>query len=102
MKKGTGGQKILEWIAIQRDDTGEWSIPGGMIRDGEAEFVNGEVLIKTACLMRIITSKIFTQGDTGDTDSNLKAKLTGLFKYTKQDIIYQVRSCTCPKLLSKM
>ena len=45
-KRGTGSQKILEWIAIQRDDTGEWSIPGGMIRDGEAEFVNGEVLIK--------------------------------------------------------
>ena len=36
VKRGPGNQKILEWIAIQRDDTGEWSIPGGMIRDGEA------------------------------------------------------------------
>lgn len=89
VKRGTGSQKILEWIAIQRDDTGEWSIPGGMIRDGEAEFINGEVLIKTSCLMRIITSKLLTNQGDPEGAAALKVKLAKLFKYTKNDIIYQ-------------
>ena len=89
VKKGPGNQKILEWIAIQRDDTGEWSIPGGMIRDGEAEFLNGEVMVKTSCLMRIVTSKVLSQTDS-EGGKVIKDKLAKLLKYTKADIVFQV------------
>ena len=29
------GQPILEFVAIQRKDTGEWAIPGGMVEPGD-------------------------------------------------------------------
>ena len=29
------GKPILLFIAIQRDDTGEWALPGGMVDPGE-------------------------------------------------------------------
>lgn len=34
-KKGQNDRKVLEWIAIQREN-GEWAIPGGMIRAKES------------------------------------------------------------------
>ena len=32
--EGTGRQ-VLEFVSIQRKDTGEWAIPGGMVDPGE-------------------------------------------------------------------
>ena len=29
------GKKVLEFVSIQRKDTGEWAIPGGMVDPGE-------------------------------------------------------------------
>ena len=59
-KKSNGVKtNVLEWIAIQRADTGEWSIPGGIIRDREAAYDGNDVKIKSSCLIRIVTSKIF-------------------------------------------
>ena len=81
--------KILEWIAVQRPDTGEWSIPGGMIRSGESKIENGNVKIKTNCLIRIIKSKIFSQDDQNLTP-DLENKLNKFFDYDETAIIYQV------------
>ena len=59
-KKNNGVKtNVLEWIAIQRAETGEWSIPGGIIRDREAAFDGNDVKIKASCLIRIVASKIF-------------------------------------------
>ena len=45
---------------------------------------------KTSCLMRIITSKLLTNQGDPEGAAALKVKLAKLFKYTKNDIIYQV------------
>ena len=29
------GKPVLEFVSIQRKDTGEWAIPGGMVDPGE-------------------------------------------------------------------
>ena len=29
------GRRVLEFVSIQRKDTGEWAIPGGMVDPGE-------------------------------------------------------------------
>jgi len=29
------GRPVLEFVSIQRRDTGEWAIPGGMVDPGE-------------------------------------------------------------------
>ena len=32
--EGTG-RRVLEFVSIQRKDSGEWAIPGGMVDPGE-------------------------------------------------------------------
>ncbi|ELU07292.1 hypothetical protein CAPTEDRAFT_36208, partial [Capitella teleta] len=36
VKEGISGKPILQFVAIQRRDSGEWAIPGGMVDAGEA------------------------------------------------------------------
>ena len=87
---GSDQRKILEWIAVQRSETGEWSIPGGMIRSGESEMTENEtVKITTNCLIRIIKSKIFSEDDQ-DVNPELEKKLKQFFDYDESAIIYQV------------
>jgi len=35
VKDATSGKPVLEFVSIQRKDTGEWAIPGGMVDPGE-------------------------------------------------------------------
>ena len=35
MRDHQSGKKVLEFVSIQRKDTGEWAIPGGMVDPGE-------------------------------------------------------------------
>ena len=57
------GRPVLEFVSIQRRDTGEWAIPGGMVDPGErGERKINCVLRKIICVLSkqrfILTSNI--------------------------------------------
>ena len=87
-KTGDVKSNVLEWMAVQRPDTGEWSIPGGIIRDREAAYDGHDVKIKASCLMRIITSKIFGANTSEEPIS----------KKTKHHFLYTEGVRICPKM----
>ena len=93
-KKNNGVKtNVLEWIAIQRADTGEWSIPGGIIRDREAAYDGNDVKIKASCLIRIVASKIFGASSSEAEKARqeqLKEKLKSFFDYSNSNILYRV------------
>lgn len=81
-KKGATG--ILEWIAVQRD-TGEWAIPGGMVRQFEFEAAdNDRVVVSGACISRIMEEKVF-----GKQNKETEELLRRLFSYTSADVIHK-------------
>lgn len=110
-KKGKSDEKILEWIAIQREN-GEWAIPGGMVRPNESEpegnyfeilvtrflfyqqffrlkcFLGNEVRIKNNCLARIVEEKIFKLDENKEAYHKI---LKEFFVYKSKDIVYKVK-----------
>ena len=48
--------QVLEFVAIQRRDTGAWAIPGGMVDPGEKV---GGIILSRSCLKPTNVINIF-------------------------------------------
>nr|CAB3267284.1 transient receptor potential cation channel subfamily M member 2-like [Phallusia mammillata] len=73
------GKKVLEFIAIKREDTGEWAIPGGMVDPGEKV---------TATLLREFQEEVVCGNpNMNEEDQNeLKRKIANFFKTSGSEI----------------
>ncbi|XP_065560998.1 ADP-ribose pyrophosphatase, mitochondrial-like [Artemia franciscana] len=69
----TTRKRILQFVAIQRGDTGEWALPGGMVDPGE---VVSETL-KREFMEEALNSLMLAESDKDD----LKKKIELLFKH---------------------
>lgn len=70
------GKGIIEFVAIQRNDTGEWAIPGGMVDNGECVSIT---------LKREFGEEAFNSLELSDKEKvQLKEQLDKLFKAGKK------------------
>jgi len=67
------GRKVLEFVAIQRRDTQEWAIPGGMVDAGE----NVSLTLKREFGEETMNSLAMNEQETKEMEKNLNEAFTG-------------------------
>ena len=68
-----------------------WALPGGVVRVGESEPVNGTVRIKPSCVIRIFVQKLLNEssGQLPEKYRHLDEKINEFFTYTDENIIFR-------------
>ena len=68
-----------------------WALPGGVVRAGESECIDGRVVIKSSCVIRIFVQKLLDQpnGKLPEEYSHLEQKINNFFTYTDDNIVFR-------------
>ena len=68
-----------------------WALPGGVVRAGESEYIDGRVVIKSSCVIRIFVQKLLNEGSgkLPEKYSHLEQKINDFFTYTDDNIVFR-------------
>jgi len=70
------GKKVLEFVAIKRNDGGGWALPGGMVDPGEA--------VTVTCKREFGEEALNSEGVSADEKKKIEEQVHELFKHGEE------------------